>query len=96
MRGARILAPQFVDMGLAVRPAEAVSVGFGCLAKEALHHVTILELVIHRIALVGAWLLQELVEVIVSGRALILAAGRRDLASNGRPTIVLVLPIITA
>ena len=35
----------------------AVAVGLGCPAEEALHHVTILELVVHRIAMVGAWLL---------------------------------------
>ena len=34
--------------------------------------------------------------MIVSGRALILAVGRRDFAGNGRPAILLVLPIITA
>ena len=46
--------------------------------------------------MVGAWLLQKLVEVIISGRTLILAVGRRDLAGAGKPAILLALPIIAA
>jgi hypothetical protein len=46
--------------------------------------------------MVGAWLLQELVEVVVSRRVLILALGRRDLAGGGRSTILLVLPVVVA
>jgi len=47
-------------------------------------------------AMVGAWLLQKLVEVIFSKRALILALGRRDLAGDGRSAILLVLSILAA
>ena len=46
--------------------------------------------------MVGAWLLQKLVELAVSRRALILALGRRDLAGGGRSTVLLVLPILAA
>ena len=74
----------------------AIAVGLGCPAKEALHHITIFELVVHRTAMVGAWLLQELVEVVVSQRVLILALGRRDLAGGGRSAILLVLPVVVA
>ena len=45
--------------------------------------------------MVGAWLLQELVEVVVSRRALILALGRRDLAGGGR-SVILLVPLILA
>ena len=74
----------------------AIFIGLGCPMKEVLHHVTILELVIHRIDMVGAWLLQELVEVVVSLGALILALGCRDLTGGGRSAILLVLLILTA
>ena len=73
----------------------AVAVGLGCPSEEALHHITIFELVVHRIAMVGAWLLQELVEVVISRRAIILALGHRDLAGGGRSAILLV-PLILA
>jgi len=46
--------------------------------------------------MVGAWLLQELVEVVISRRALILALGRGDLAGGGRSVILLVPPILAA
>ena len=62
--------------------------------KEALHHVTILELVVHQIAMVGAWLLQELVEVVVSRRTLVLALGGRDLTGGGRSAVLLVLLVL--
>ena len=74
----------------------AATIELGRPTKKALHHVIILELVTHRIAVVGARLLLELVEVIVPGRALILAVGRRDHAGGGRPAVLLVLPIIVA
>ena len=64
----------FVLVGIGPLVA-AVAVGLGCLAEEALHHITIFKLVVHRVAMVGAWLLQELVEVIVSRRAFVLAPG---------------------
>ena len=87
----------YVPPVLAVRgrPVAVVAVGLGCPVEEALHHIAIFELVVHRIAMVGAWLLQELVEVVVSRRALILALSRRDLADSGRPAVLLVLPILT-
>ena len=58
--------------------------------------LAVLELVTHRIAVVGARFLQELVEVIVPGRALILEVGRRDFAGGGWPAVLLVLPPIAA
>ena len=73
-----------------------VAVGLGCSAEEALHHIAIFELVAHRIAMVGAWLVQELVEVVVSQRTLVLALGHRDLAGGGRSVVLLVLPILAA
>ena len=74
----------------------AVAVGLGCPAKEALHHITILELVVHWIAMVGARLLQEQVEVVVSWQTLVLALGRRDLAGGGWLVVLLVLPVLAA
>jgi hypothetical protein len=50
--------------------------------------------VTHRIAVVGAWLFQEFVEVIVPRRTLIFAVSRRNLAGGGWPAILLVFPII--
>ena len=61
-----------VDVGLFVT---AVAIGLGCPSEEALHHITIFKLVVQRVAMVGAWLLQELVEVIVSRRVFVLAPG---------------------
>jgi len=46
--------------------------------------------------MVGAWLVQELVEVVVSRRMLVLALGRRDLAGGGRSAVLLVLPVLAA
>ena len=46
--------------------------------------------------MVGIWLLQELVEVVVSWGALILALGRCDLAGGGRSAILLVLLVLAA
>ena len=72
------------------------ALGLGCPSQEALHHIAIFELVVHRIAMVGAWLLQELVKVVISRRALILVLGRRDLDGGGRSVILLVLPTLVA
>ena len=46
--------------------------------------------------MVGAWLVQELVEVVVSRRTLVLALGRRDLAGDGRSAVLLILPVLAA
>jgi len=92
-RSFRRLLLVLVGVGLLVA---AIAVGLGCPAEGALHHITFLELVVHRIAMVGAWLLQELVEVVISRRALILALGHGDLAGGGRLVILLVPPILAA
>ena len=72
------------------------AVRLGHPVEKVLHHVTILERVTQWVAVVGARLLQELVEVIVPGRALILAVNRRNLIGGGRTAILLVFPIIEA
>ena len=82
-----------VGIGLLIM---AVTVGLGCPAEEVLHHIAIFELVVHRIAMVGARLVQELVEVVVSRRTLVLALGRRDLASGGRSAVLLILLVLAA
>ena len=46
--------------------------------------------------MIGAWLLQELVEVVVSRRMLVLALGHRDLTGGGRSAILLVLSFLVA
>ena len=46
--------------------------------------------------MVGAWLVHELVEVVVSQRTLVLALGRRNLVRGGRSAVLLVLPILVA
>ena len=46
--------------------------------------------------MVGAWLVQELVEVVVSRQMLVLAFGHRDLAGSGRSAVLLVLPVLAA
>jgi hypothetical protein len=46
--------------------------------------------------MVGARLVQELVEVVVSQRALVLALGGRDLTSGRRSAVLLVLPVLAA
>ena len=46
--------------------------------------------------MVGAWLIQELVEVVISQRTLVLVLGRRDLTGSGRSEVLLILPILVA
>ena len=45
---------------------------------------------------IGTRLLQELVEVVVPGRTLLLPIGRRDLVAGGRLVVFLVLPPLSA
>jgi len=53
------------------------------LVRQTHHEVTILELVLHWIAVVSARLLQQLLEVVGSDRPLLFPVGRRDLVGRG-------------